>query len=455
MGCLAIWLIPSPEGLTLEGQASLAVLVFCMVWWILAPVALPVTSLVGLALLPTLGAMSPSVTLALFGNQAVFFVIGVFIVASVMMQTGLSSRLTLLGLKKFAHNENSLCNATLFISFGLCFFVVSHAVAALMLPLILRLLQVMNLPYKSRFAKRLLLSMAWGTVCGSNISLLSSARASLALELYAGFLSQQEQDGLLIGFVEYSLASIPVAICSLLVAMIVLRFMFPPENVNVAQAVQQLKAEVGKKGAISAAEKATAVCVLLMILTMIWAGPNWLGIVALLFCGLIFGLQLLQWEEAQQYVNWGVALLYGGAIAIGAAVHKTGAASWLVHSLLPQYDVHPWIMLFIIGFLTIILTELISNSAVIAILLPVSLVLASEIGLHPMAMAVFIPVCAGFAFVLPTSTPAMAMVFGVGYLRVRDSLLGVTISMGTLLLFFLILAFWWPLIGLSAFQGVP
>lgn len=447
--------MPLPNGLNPEGQAALAVLAFCMVWWILAPVALPVTSLVGLALLPTLGALSPAVTLSLFGNQAVFFVIGVFIVASVMMQTGLSSRLTLLGLNKFARNENSLCNATLCISFGLCFFVVSHAVAALMLPLVLRLLQVMNLPYKSRFAKRLLLSMAWGTVCGSNISLLSSARASLALELYTGFLSQQVNEGLLIGFVKFSLASIPVAFCSLVVAMVVLRFMFPPENVDVAQAVRQLKAEVGAKGAISMAEKLTAICVLLMVVTMIWAGPNWLGIVALLFCGLIFGLQLLQWEDAQQYVNWGVALLYGGAIAIGAAVHKTGAASWLVHSLLPQGDVHPWLMLFGIGLLTIILTELISNSAVIAILLPVSLVLAAEIGLQPMAMAVFIPLCAGFAFVLPTSTPAMAMVFGVGYLRIRDSLLGVTISVGTLLLFFLILAFWWPIIGLPPVQGAP
>ena len=93
--CLGIWFLPTPIGLTTEGQAALAVLCFCVTWWVLVPVALPVTSLVGLALLPTLGALSPNTTLALFGNQAVFFVIGVFIVASVMMQTGLSSRLTL------------------------------------------------------------------------------------------------------------------------------------------------------------------------------------------------------------------------------------------------------------------------------------------------------------------------------------------------------------------------
>ena len=143
--CLAVWLSPTPLGLTPEGQAALAVMLLCMMWWLLTPVALPVTSLVGLALLPTLGALDTNTALALFGNQAVFFVIGVFLVAAVMFQTGLSSRLTLVGLRRFARNENVLCNSVMLISWGLCLVMVSHAVAAIMLPIVLELIRAMDL----------------------------------------------------------------------------------------------------------------------------------------------------------------------------------------------------------------------------------------------------------------------------------------------------------------------
>ena len=83
--CGLVLLLPTPEALGAAGQASLSVLALCVVWWLLTPVDLPVTSLVGLGLLPMVGALPVKDTMALFGNQAVFFVIGVFLVASVMM----------------------------------------------------------------------------------------------------------------------------------------------------------------------------------------------------------------------------------------------------------------------------------------------------------------------------------------------------------------------------------
>ena len=100
--CLAIVLAPTPVGMTLAGQRALAVLALCIVWWTTTPVGLPVTSIVGLALLPLLGAMPVQEAFSLFGNQAVFFVIGVFLVAAVMLKTGLSARISRLGLRRFA-----------------------------------------------------------------------------------------------------------------------------------------------------------------------------------------------------------------------------------------------------------------------------------------------------------------------------------------------------------------
>ena len=69
---------------------------------------------------------------------------------------------------------------------------------------------------------------------------------------------------------------------------------------------------------------------------MIMMGPSYLGVIALLFTGVFFAFQLITWDDAEKTVNWGVVLLYGGAIAVGSAVHKTGASHWLVEQIFPQ-----------------------------------------------------------------------------------------------------------------------
>ena len=447
--CLAVVLAPTPVGMTLAGQRALAVLTLCIVWWTTTPVGLPVTSIVGLALLPLLGAMPVQEAFGLFGNQAVFFVIGVFLVAAVMLKTGLSARISRLGLRRFAKDENRLCNGVLLVSFGLCFVVVSHAVAALMLPIVLQIIRSLDLGPRSRTAKRLLLSMAWGTVAGSNLTLLSSARATLALELYGNYRAQQGMAADTVGFIEYTTGTLPVAVAALVVAALVLRVAFPPEGLDLSPAMRKLDEEVKAMGSLSRAEWTTLGVVGLMVVCVVMYGQQYgLGTVALLFSGLLFALQVLRWEDAERSVNWGVVLMYGGAIAIGSALHSSGATSWLVHHILPDDPLGPMGALALISLLSAGLTELVSNSAVIAVVLPVVLPVAEQVSLDPRTLAWATPISAGLAFMLPTSTPALAMVFGTGYLRIRHTLPGIVITLVSLAIFIASVRWLWPLFDL-------
>lgn len=443
----ALLLAPTPDGLTQPGQAALAVLALCVTWWLTSPVPLPVTSLAGLALLPVLGAMPAGEALALFGNQAVFFVIGVFLVAAALLQTGLSSRLTLLGLRRLSSSEDVLCIGVQVVAWALCAVMVSHAVAAILLPIVLELIRALDLGPRSRTARRLLLGMAWGTVCGSNLTLLSSARASLALELYGGWRLDAGLAADPIGFAAFSAGAAPVSLVSLLISMVVLRVCFRPEGLDLSPAVERLDERVQALGPIDRRQIAVLVVLGAMIAAMVGFGPSWLGVVALLASGLLFLLQVLKWEDAERYVNWGVILMYGGAIAVGGALHRTGATAWLADRILPE-GIGPTATLGLVGLMSAGLTELVSNAAVIAVVLPVAMPLAPETGLDPHALAWAVPIAAGLAFVLPTSTPAMAMVFGTGYLRVRHTLAGLVVtvlSLGVLLVAGRLL---WPLLGL-------
>lgn len=439
---LLVLLIPTSLGA--EGQASLAVLVFCSCWWLLGAVPLPVTSLVGLGLLPALGALPVSDALSLFGNQAVFFVVGIFIISSVLLQTGVSERFALAGLRRFGYSENSLCWAVLLFSWGLCTITVSHAVAALLFPIVLRVIHSLELEFQSILSKRLLLSMAWGTVCGSNIGMLSSARASLALELYDDYGAGEK-----IGMLDYSLATIPISILSVFIAGLVLQRRFPSQDISIQRALFSIQEKIDEQGDFS--RKQVLVCLLLlgMIVTMVMMGPSYLGVIALIFTGVFFAFQLITWDEAEKTVNWGVVLLYGGAIAVGSAVHKTGASYWLVEQVFPDTSSSLGILLFGIAVITAFTTELLSNSAVIAIILPMGLAIAEQQGIDSRVMAILVPVCAGLAFVLPTSTPAMAMVFGTGYLRTADTIAGALVSLLSIIGFLGTVFFLWSSLGIT------
>jgi solute carrier family 13 (sodium-dependent dicarboxylate transporter), member 2/3/5 len=447
--CAAILLAPTPDGLTAQGQAALAVMTLCMTWWLMTPVPLPVTSLAGLALLPAVGALPTSDALALFGNQAIFFVIGVFLVAAVMLRTGLSARLSLLFLRRLSGSEGLLCNAVLLLSWGSCLIVVSHAVAAMMLPIVLSIITALDLPARSRTARRLLLSMAWGTVAGSNLTLLSSARASLALELYGQFLTDSGQPAAPIGFLEYSLASAPISLITLLICGGALAVVFPPEGLDLKPAIARLDQQVSALGPMTRGEWGTVGVVIGMLVAMGIAGPSWLGIVALLASVATFALRIVSWEDAERYVNWGVVLMYGGAIAVGAALTRTGAISWVVDIIMP-HNVPPLLVLLVVAAMVTLLTEVVSNSAAITILLPVAMELGLRAGITPRAMAWIAPIAAGFAFALPTSTPAIALVFGSGVVTMRDTV-GPGTVVAVLCLAVLVLSAWllWPLLGLA------
>ena len=449
----AIVVMPRPDGLEMEGQRGLAILALCVVWWLLTPIALPVTSLLGMALLPLMGVLSPTEAFSLFGNQAVFFVVGVFLIAAAMLRTGLSTRLALWAMRSLARSENALCAAVLGLSTLLCLMVVSHAVAALMLPIVIGLVRALDLRPRSRTARRLVLSLAWGSIIGSNLTLFASARASLALQLYGAQENNPTMHGAPIGVLEFTLATIGIVILLVMLTYWMLRLWLPPEGISMAPAVEKLDEEVRGLGSISFPEIKTIVVLLALVPCLVLLAPNYgLGTVALVFSAALFALGVLEWESAERYVNWGIVLLYGGAIAIGAGLAKSGAMTWVANHLLPSPGTEPLISLVIIVALAALFTTFVANAAVIALMLPAVLIACPELGLDARAMTVVMAVSTGISFALPVSTPAMALAYGTGYIGTREGVgYGTIMSLIAIPVVVVVVVYVWPLIGLSPF----
>lgn len=446
---LLYWFIVTrevPAGLTPAGLRALGVFSVCLVLWVSNLLPLMITSLLAIILLPLGGALPAKEAYGLFGNEAVFFILGVFILAACLMKSGLSTRIALAILRRFGETPRTLLLSIFLLNAVLSFFMSEHAVAAMNFPIIVEIVGVLRLrPHRSNYGRALFLAMAWGSTIGGVATLLGGARAPLAL----GILREATGQGF--SFSEWALANIPLVAGMLVIGFTVLTLFFPIDVTSIREADELLEQKALALGRMSYEEKSIAAVMFFTLVGWIVGGEEFgLANIALAAVIVLFVLDLASWRTVEQYVNWGVILMYGGAIALGTAVSKTGAALWLSQQTVSAWAGSPTAAVALISGLSLALTEAMSNSAVVALLMPVTLGVAADFHMDPRVMALVTAVPAGLAFALPIGTPANAIAYSSGYLRMRDiAVPGAVLAFLSWGLFNLLAHFYWPLIGIQ------
>lgn len=443
---LVAFQLTPPAGLTPAGYHSLVLFGVTIVLWVSGLLPIAVTALLSMVMLPLTGILPAKQTYALFGNEAVFFILGAFILAAAMTGTGLSARLARSMLARFGSTPRRLALTVYLLAAGLSFCMSEHAVAAMLFPVVAEITDSLSLKAgKSSYSRLLYMSIAWGCIIGGIATFLGGARAPLAVQML------RENSGLEFSFMDWTLASVTIVIPLLLIGFLVLERFFPIDISNIEGGLRQLNRKRLEIGKVSVNEIITAV---VMILTiggwMIYGREAGLANIALLATAVLFTFRVVSWEKIEEYVNWGIILMYGGSIALASALEKTGAALWIVKKGLGAFAPAPFVVIAVISFVAIILTECISHAAVVAILMPIGLGLAHGLGIDPKIMTLAIALPAGLAYCLPMGTPATAIVYGSGHLTSREIILpGALIMAVSWLLFLGSVFFIWPLIGLK------
>lgn len=436
--------LPTPAGLTPEGQKALAIFFVSIMLWVTHALPLMITSLLVVILFPLTGVLDSRESYALFGNEAIFFILGAFILASGIMRSGLSTRLAVKALRHFGRSPNFLILNFLFLSAFLSFFMSEHAVAAMMFPIVFEVVDALKLrPMQSRYGKALFLAMAWGCVIGGIATFLGGARAPLAL----GILNQTTGES--IGFVDWALAALPTVLIMLVLAYFMLIKMFPSEIADVQQARIALKNKKQDLGKISKRERKLGFLMLFTILCWIIFGEQ-LGLANIAIAAVViaFALKLLDWKEVEEDVNWGIFLMYGGAICLGFAMDMTGAAHWLADKSLGFFVESPFALVLSLCFISLFLTEAISNTAVVALMMPLAIGLAQDFHIDTKVITMILTIPSGLALQLPMGTPATAIAFSSGYVRLRDTIVGgMILKLLAFGIFILSVYFYWPLLG--------
>lgn len=434
-----------PHGLTDVGERALGVFALAVIYWATGVIPLMVTSLFVIVLLGVSGVMPARTAFSLFGNEAIFFVLAAFMLAAAVNRRGLGRRIALVVFGRFGGTPRGLVRSIYMLSALMSFVIPEHAVAATIFPIVLDLARTMDLkPGHSRYGTALFLAMAWGVNIGGIATLLGGARGPLAL----GILS--EATGRSISFLQWSKATLPLVILLLVAGYLVLVSWYPCDLESVAQSARELANRRAELGLMTASEWMVAVILGLTVLAWLtgsdrygYAGIAILAVVAL------FVFDLLTWREVEEYVNWGIILMYGGAIALGAALQRTGAAAFIAGATLGR-TTSTVLMLAILTLAAGVLGEMLSHSAVVAALVPVALGVARQLGLDPASMTLAVAIPAGLTFILPVGTPSIALAYSGGFMKTRDLLIPGAIMIAIAWIGMnLCVHVYWPLLGLG------
>lgn len=405
---LIFYLIPAPAGLSDSGKMMIALMFFAIFLFVTEALPLGMSGILIMAIPPILGIYDSAEVFGFFGNEAIFLLISAFIIAAGFQKSGLHRRVAIRFLKKFGKSPEIFILGILLLGASFSFTMSEHAVVALMIPIVA--FSLIGVYEDENLRKAGMIALAYGCSVGSIGTLLGGARNPYAISFINESAERQ------ITFLQWSLMAMPVVLIMLPIVWILLISIFPTKT-------EKIPVKEEKKGPLSAMEiKAGSVLLATVILLFIF-GSIGTAVIAILGATAMFFLGVIDWKDVEKAIPWGVLLLYGGAITIGKGMLSTGATEWLAREIVSYIGKNPELLLLILIAITVLFTEVMSNTAAVAMMLPIGLGLSAVTpGLNPVVSSIAIALAGGFAFTLLIGNPGNMITYSTGYYRQRDLL---------------------------------
>ncbi len=451
-----------PEGLSAEGRAILASAAWVATWWITGAIPIEVTALLPLILFPLSGGLTLKPTAAAFGHKFIFLFLGGFILALAIEKWNLHKRIALTIIRFIGVNLNGILLGFMLATAFLSMWISNTATSVMMLPIGMAIVaQMKDNPATSEnenliFGKALMLAIAYSASIGGMATLIGTP-PNLVL---AGVI--KETYNIELTFAGWMIIGLPISALLLGICFFYLtRKAFQFQQSTFPGGKTEIENQLRKLGNISFEEK--LVLLDFSVTALAWITRSFLlkpiipaiddTIIAISAAVVLFILPsgkktdaLLKWEDAKK-LPWGILLLFGGGLALAEGFKSSGLASWIGSQLTLLEGIS--IVLIILLLITAVnfLTEITSNLATTAMLLPILAPMALAIDVHPYALMVSATLAASCAFMLPVATPPNAVVFGSGYLEMQDMIrTGIWLNLISILLLTVIVYFLLPLL---------
>ena len=377
-----------------------------------------VTELIPLAITATAGAIAcgllgfiPVKTVfAGLSNSTVVLFAGMFVVGASMFHTGLAQKIGTTVVKISGTGENSLMFGIMVVGAGLSSVLSNTGTTACLLPVVLGICSAAKIP-----ASRQLMPLAFAAGLGGVITLVGTPPniiAAGALQA-AGFKP--------FSFFEFAWIGVPLTVAGMIYMMFVGTHLLPKKALDADQEIEQ---EIEANADVNTTKQLISGAILLVVVLVMALDLKGFTLEMAAITGALVAVLTGCLTEKQAYasIDWVTIFLFAGMMPVSTALDKTGAgkliANWAVGIM--GGTPSPMMVTIVLFLLSCGLTQFMSNTASAALLCPIGIAIAKQLGASPHAVLMAIAVAASCAFATPVGTPPNTLVLGPGGYRFND-----------------------------------
>ncbi len=441
---LVLILLPYPSGLNRQGYTAIIILITSLILIIKEPIPLPAIAIYMLLAQIYGGIDSADGIAKAFMNDAVFFIMGSLMLAVVIIRQGWDSRIALGILKITGNKTSNIVFGFLFISAILSSFIGEHTVAAIMLPIGMTLIKYTSsdISKVKNLSAVILFSIAYGCLIGS-IGTPSGGGRNVIMINYLN------QDGITLSYFEWMIKIYPFVLIQIPIATWVIMKTFKPEYKILDSSVRKLVIKVARSRSMTGRNTLTVIIFFLIFIGWIFFSETFgLGTIALtgVFIYILGGF--VRWNDLSRHTHWGVVILFGATISLGTSIRSTGAALWLADQVIILFggmmEVFPFFSDLIVILITTSMANILSSSATVAVLGPITMNLVPDM-LH---IGLVTAVSSAFGYFTAVAAPACTIVYTSGMIKAKDFVkIGLRIGLLSIILLMIYINTYWLIIN--------
>ena len=402
-------------------RRTLGVLVFCALMWVTEAIPAFATSLLAIGLLILFlgrpggvyaeGPKDWEAFIEPWGSPLIWLFFGGFCLAAGASRTGLDRWMALRALGLFGSAPAMILLGVMATTAVLSMFVSNTATATLMLAVLGPLMDQRG--KDDPLPKGLLLGLAFAANIGGMGTLIGTPPNAIA----AGVL---DEAGASIDFARWMVIAAPPAFGLLALAwgFLVVRYL----GRGAFKPLEDFSLGDDKPAAIPPLRQAIVVATF-SVTVLLWMSSPLTGlpttVVSFVPICMLTACGILSAEDVRR-LPWDILLMIAGGLSLGVAVKETGLATWVVAQL-PTEGLAVWLLVLGFGYLTMVLSNLMSNTATAGIVLPLA---AATLASADARLVAPVALAASLAMCLPISTPPNAIVYGSRRLGSTDLLVG-------------------------------
>lgn len=418
-----VLLLPTPPGLPLSGKRALAALVFAGSIFAMQPVSLPFASLMVSVIMVVLGVADSTQTFEVLSRPIIILILGSLFVAEALRKHGLTRRLALFSVVSSGGNVGKILLGLMAIAALLSMWMENTATAAVLIPVALTIAnQIPDREKAKEVTVLLVLGIAYSASLGGMVTITGSASNAVA----SSFLSEIQPWSFL-DWIKYGL---PPFVLIFPLTWWTLRRIVPVsiQRIDISLA----RAELDNLGPARSTE--WEVIVVLNVTALLWAAGSYVepylllpptalspAIVAMMAVSYLSLRGIIVWDDVKG-VSWGMLFIVGAGLALGDSLKRTGATAWLTDLVSPVITGMPLIVtLTFLVFVSALLTNVINNSTMAAIFVPILISLARSGSSFTVVQLVLpLTLATTFGYALPSASGRMALISETGIVERGD-----------------------------------